>query len=87
MAQGQGSVVLIGSRHSAGTLALQEFLTRNSHPYAYLDVDGDADVQKTLDELRRQRSTTFRSFICRGTRVLRKPTIEEVGELPRPRTA
>ena len=49
MAQGQGSVVLIGSRHSAGTLALQEFLTRNSQPYAYLDVDRDPEVQKTLD--------------------------------------
>ena len=29
----------------ARTLALQEFLTRNSEPYAYLDVDRDASVQ------------------------------------------
>ena len=34
---------------AAGTLALQEFLTRNNQPYAYLDVDRDADVQTTLD--------------------------------------
>jgi thioredoxin reductase (NADPH) len=41
VAQGAGNVVLIGSRHSAGTLALQEFLTRNSQPYTYVDVDRD----------------------------------------------
>ena len=49
MEAGFGRVQLIGSRHSAGTLALQEFLTRNNQPYAYLDVDHDADVQKALD--------------------------------------
>src|SRR6185295_7126312 len=78
MAQGKGSVVLIGSRHSAGTLTLQEFLTRNSQPYAYFDVDEAPDVQKTLDHF----GLTVDDvpvFICRGTRVLKKPTIEEVG--------
>src|SRR5262245_55601520 len=44
-----GNVVLIGSRHSVGTLALQEFLTRNNQPYAYLDADHDAGVQTTLE--------------------------------------
>jgi len=79
MARGYGNVVLIGSRHSAGTLAIQEFLTRNNQPYAYIDVDVDAGVQTTLD--------TFGVgvgdvpvFICRGERVLRKPTTDEVGE-------
>ena len=33
IAQGVGDVVLVGSRHSASTLRLQAFLTRNSHPY------------------------------------------------------
>ena len=46
MARGHGNAVLIGSRHSAGTLAIQEFLTRNNQPYAYLDVDLDAEVKK-----------------------------------------
>jgi len=79
MARGFGNVVLIGSRHSAGTLAIQEFLTRNNQPYAYVDVDVDAGVQATLD--------TFGVgvgdvpvFICRGERVLKKPTTDEVGE-------
>ncbi len=76
---GQGSVVLIGSRHSAGTLLLQEFLTRNGQPYAYLDVDRDPDVQKTLDSFS-VGVDDVPVVICRGTRVLKKPTIEEVGE-------
>src|SRR5439155_17072715 len=43
--KGRGDVVLVGSRHSAGTLRLQEFLTRNLHPHVYLDVDNDPAVQ------------------------------------------
>jgi thioredoxin reductase (NADPH) len=78
-ALGQGSIVLIGSRHSKGTLLLREFLTRNGQPYAYLDVDRDPDVQKTLDSFS-VGVDDVPVLICRGTRVLKKPTIEEVGE-------
>src|SRR5258708_18599424 len=37
MALGQGSIVLIGSPHSARTLLLHEFLTPNGQPYDYPD--------------------------------------------------
>ena len=79
VAQGAGNVVLIGSLHSAGTLLLQEFLTRNNQPYAYLDVDRDAEVQATLDAFGLG-VDDVPVFICRGERVLRKPTTDEVGE-------
>jgi thioredoxin reductase (NADPH) len=79
MAQGGGNVVLIGSRHSSGTLELQEFLTRNSQPYGYIDVEIDAAVQDTLDKFG-VGVEDVPVLICRGTRVLRKPTIEEVAE-------
>ncbi|HEX9428247.1 MAG TPA: FAD-dependent oxidoreductase, partial [Candidatus Polarisedimenticolia bacterium] len=79
MAQGGGNVVLIGSRHSAGTLALQEFLTRNSQPYGYIDVELDAAVQETLDKFG-VGVGDVPVLICRGTRVLRRPTIEDVAE-------
>ena len=78
MAQGAGNIVLIGSRHSAGTLMVQDFLTRNSQPYAYVDVDETPDIQKTLDGF----GVTVDDvpvFICRGTRVLKRPTLQEVG--------
>src|SRR5262245_30120459 len=43
--QAVGDVVLIGSDHSAGTLRAKEFLTRNGHPHAYVDLDRDPAVQ------------------------------------------
>ena len=49
MRSGIGDVVLVGSMHSAGTLRIKEFLTRNGHPYTYIDLDRDADVQELLD--------------------------------------
>ncbi len=79
MAMGEGNVVLIGSRHSAGTLALQEFLTRNNQPYAYVDVDTDPDVQRLFDGFG-VGVDDVPVFICRGERVLKKPTIEQAGE-------
>jgi thioredoxin reductase (NADPH) len=80
MTNNAGNVVLIGSRHSAGTLELQEFLTRNSQPYAYLDVDRDPGVQKTLDSFG-VGVDDVPVFICSRTkRVLKKPTIEEVAD-------
>src|SRR5882762_865907 len=79
MAQGGGNIVLVGSRHCAGTLALQEFLTRNSQPYGYIDVEGDEAVQETLDRFG-VGVDDIPVLICRGTRALRKPTIEEVAD-------
>lgn len=38
---GQGNVILMASRHSANALRLREFLTRNEHPYTYIDLDTD----------------------------------------------
>src|SRR2546429_686409 len=76
---GGENVVLIGSRHSAGTLALQEFLTRNSQPYKYIDVERDEAVQGTLDRFG-VGVEDVPVLVCRGTRLLRKPTIEEVAD-------
>ena len=49
IARGLGDVVLVGSVHSPSTLRIKEFLTRNGHPYAYIDLERDADVQELLD--------------------------------------
>src|SRR6266576_4074957 len=49
IAGGFGDVVLIGSTHCAGTLRVKEFLTRNGHPYSYIDLDSDNAVQDLLD--------------------------------------
>jgi thioredoxin reductase (NADPH) len=77
MAAGLGRVQLIGSRYSAATLALQEFLTRNAVPYSFVDVEKDADVQATLEGFG-VAVDDVPVVICGGTRVMKKPTIEEV---------
>ncbi len=79
MTKNLGSVVLIGSRHSASTLTLQEFLTRNSQPYAYLDADHDPGVQGTLVGFG-MGVDDVPVLICSGRQVLKKPTIEEVAD-------
>ena len=49
LVEGGGDLVLLGSRHSAATLQLKEFLTRNGQPFSYQDVETDPDVQALLD--------------------------------------
>jgi len=39
VAAGVGDVVLIGSTNSASTLRIKEFLMRNGHPYAFIDLE------------------------------------------------
>jgi thioredoxin reductase (NADPH) len=79
LAHGYGDATLIGSTHSAGTLRVQEFFTRNSHPYTYLDVDRDKDVQVLLDRFH-VGVGDVPIVICRGERVLKNPTNEEVAD-------
>ena len=79
VAQGLGDVVLVGSAHCAGTLRVREFLTRNAHPYTYIDLDRDAGVQELLDRFR-VGVDDIPILICRGTTVLRDPSNHEIAE-------
>jgi thioredoxin reductase (NADPH) len=76
---GLGDVVLIGSQHSAGTLRIKEFLTRNGHPFTYLDLDRDADVQDLLDRFHIA-ATDVPVLLCRGDVVLRNPGNQQIAE-------
>jgi thioredoxin reductase (NADPH) len=71
-----GDAVLIGSRLSGDTLRLRTFLGRNGHPYTYLDVDVDADIQVVLDQFSVQ-IADIPVLICRGQLVLRNPSNAE----------
>ncbi len=79
ISRGAGDATLVGSAHSAGTLRLREFFTRNAHPYAYIDVDRDQDVQRVLDQFH-VRVEDVPIVICRGELVLKNPTNEAVAE-------
>jgi thioredoxin reductase (NADPH) len=74
-----GDAVLIGSSHSADTLRLQEFLSRNGHPHAYLDVERDPGTQAVLDQFAIPVSD-IPVLICRGDLVLKNPSNAETAE-------
>jgi thioredoxin reductase (NADPH) len=79
IAQGLGDVVVVGSNHCSGTLRVKEFLTRNGYPYAYIDLDRDADVQGLLDHFH-VTAADVPVVICRSDVVLRNPTIQEIAD-------
>jgi thioredoxin reductase (NADPH) len=79
VAQGIGDALLIGSGRSAATLRIKEFLTRNGHPFKYLDLDRDADVQYLLDRFHVDRAEVP-VLICRGAAVLKRPSNQEIAD-------
>jgi thioredoxin reductase (NADPH) len=79
IAAGVGDIVLIGSTHSAGTLRIKEFLMRNGHPYSYIDLDRDSDVQNMLDSFQISVSE-IPVLICRGQLVLRDPSNQQIAD-------
>src|ERR1700735_581284 len=79
VSQGQGNIILLGSRHSANTLRLREFLTRNEHPYAYVDLDTDKTSQELLDRFE-VKIDEIPVIVCRARSVLRNPTIQQLAD-------
>jgi thioredoxin reductase (NADPH) len=76
---GYGNVILMGSRHSAQTLRLREFFSRNGHPYTYIDLDTDRTAQELLDRFE-VKASEVPVLICHGRTVLRSPSIQKVAD-------
>jgi thioredoxin reductase (NADPH) len=74
-----GDVVVLGSTHCAGTLRVREFLTRNGHPFHYVDLDRDAEAQEMLDHFH-VTAADVPVLICRGDAVLRNPSNAQIAE-------
>ena len=74
-----GDVVVIGSMHCGGTLRVKEFLTRNGHPFHYVDLDRDRDAQELLDRFQVS-VADIPVVICRGEAVLRNPTNAQIAD-------
>ncbi len=79
IARGLGDAILVGSNHSAGTLRIKEFLTRNGHPHMYLDLERDSSVQALLDHFQVS-AADVPILICRGTYVLKNPSNEAIAD-------
>jgi thioredoxin reductase (NADPH) len=74
-----GNVVVIGSRHSADTLRLREFLSRNGHPFSYIDLDMDDAYRNLLDRFAIAVSEVP-IVIGNGTMVLRNPSTSQLAD-------
>jgi len=76
---GGGGLVLLGSRHSAQTLHLREFLSRNGHPFTYVDLDTDKTSQEILDRFA-VKVDEIPVIICGGGFVFRNPTTQKLAD-------
>jgi thioredoxin reductase (NADPH) len=75
LSQATNDMVLLGSRHSAGTQRIREFLSRNGQPFTYQDVEVDPSVQVLLDRFH-VGVDEVPVIICQGGHVLKNPTID-----------
>ena len=79
IARGYGDAVLVGSPHCAGTLRIKQFLIRNGHPHAFIDLDRETDAQELLDRFH-VTAADIPVLICRGETVLRNPSNKEIAD-------
>ena len=77
VAAGVGDVGLIGSSNSARTFQIKEFLMRNGHPYNYIDLERDSEVQHLLDSFQIL-ANDIPVLICQGKFVLRNPSNQQI---------
>jgi len=76
---GLGNMILLGSRHSAATLKLREFLGRNGYPYVYRDLEIDTSSQDLLDRFG-VTADEIPVAICNGVSVMRNPSIQKLAD-------
>ena len=73
-------MVVVGSNNNAGTLRVREFLSRNGHPYSYIDLDHDAGVQELLDQFHVTRRRRSGPDLSRRAPCCATPTNEEIAD-------
>ncbi|NDQ55645.1 MAG: FAD-dependent oxidoreductase [Acidipila sp.] len=79
ISRGQGNIILMGSRHSANTLRLREFLSHLEHPFTYVDLDTDKTSQELLDRFS-VKLDEIPVVLCNSRFVLRNPSIQELAD-------
>ncbi len=74
---GEGNVILFGTKSSARSLALREFLTRNGHPFTYVDIETESFAGELMEKLD-VRNGDIPVVYCNRRYVLRNPSIAEL---------
>src|SRR5438874_13811384 len=75
ISQAENDLVLLGSRHSLGTLRLKEFLSRHGQPFTCHAVETEPGVQALLDRLQIG-VNEVPVIICEEGQLFRNPSIE-----------
>jgi len=78
MTGASSAIRCIGSRFSADSGRVREFLVRNRIPHEWLDPDGDSDVERLLREL--DIAARDLPVVIVSSKVLRHPTSGELAE-------
>ena len=74
-----GGVVVVGPAHTADTLRLQQFLSRNAYPHRLLDTEQDAEAGGFL-ECFSLTAADLPVVIAPGHRVLKNPTLAQMAD-------
>jgi thioredoxin reductase (NADPH) len=77
ISRAMGDVVLIGSKYSADTLRVKEFLARNGHPFSYLELEQDLAVGELLSRFS-IRPEDIPVLIRRDQCPIRHPSVAEI---------
>jgi len=77
---GAGDLVLVGSRNSADTIRIKEFLSRNAQPFRYQDVETEPGVEAMLERFQ-VGIDEIPIVISQGGHVLRNPSIDVLAQM------
>jgi thioredoxin reductase (NADPH) len=74
------NLVLVGSRNSADTLRIKEFLTRNAQPFRYQDVETEPGIAAMLEGFQ-VGINEIPIVICQGGHVLKNPSTDLIAQM------
>jgi len=74
-----GEITLLGSRHSADSLRLREFLTRNGQPFHDVDIETDADTAALFERFQLT-AADMPVVVCRAAQMFRNPSNHDLAE-------
>jgi thioredoxin reductase (NADPH) len=77
ISRAMGDVILIGSRNSADTLRLKEFLSHNGHPFTYFELGQDEPAEQLLERFH-LRPEDVPVLVSRDAPPVRNPTNAEL---------
>lgn len=85
----QGDVIVLGANHAGGTHAINRFLSRNGHPYRYVNVETDTNAPEILRAFNLS-PADLPAVVIRGSQLLTRPTLRAIADelgLSEPREA